>query len=275
MHPTRTTRSRLARTVVPSLLQDNSRVLEMLLHLFYSDVTAASPGTRLTFESMEEALQVHTIVKKYCMHPCVFNAFQQAVLPSKMVASQNPIAQYCLGIRIQSEVFIRDAARKGLDFSRETFIQDPSLTSQLDFVKARDIVMLLRYHEDCGSKAAEKLKLKTTESDWLGKALANNHPWTMRTLYPAQIHARFRTLLPEVYMHDWVHDYLAALDPLLRTRPSPKTIKPGSLDLLDALAFKYKYCSRCEKTKASSAATFVDMLCEDVESAVNEVCTCS
>jgi len=133
--------------------------------------------------------------------------------------------------------------------------------------------MLLRYDEKCGHKAAEKLKPKTTESDWLGKALANNHPWTMRTLYPAQIHARSRTLLPEVYMHDWVHDYLAALDSLLRTRPSPKTIKTGSLDLLDVLAFKHESCRKCEKTKASSAATFVYMLCEDVESAVNEVCT--
>jgi len=246
----------------------------MLLHLFYSDVTAASPGTRLTFESMEEALQVHTIVKKYCMHPCVFNAFQQAVLPSKMVASQNPIPQYCLGIRIQSEVLIRDAARKSLDFFRESLIQDPSLNSRLDFIKARDIVMLLRYHKECGHKAAEKLKPKTTESDWLGKALANNHPWTMRTLYAAKIHARSRTLLPEVYMcvHDWVHDYLAALDSLLRIRPSPKTVKPGSFDLLDVLTFKHESCRKCEKTKASSTATFVDLLREDVESAVNEVC---
>jgi len=69
MHPTRTTRSRLARTVVPSLLQDNSRVLEMLLHLFYSDITNPSPKTRPTFESVEDTLEVHTIAQNTaCIH---------------------------------------------------------------------------------------------------------------------------------------------------------------------------------------------------------------
>jgi len=166
------------RPVIP--LQDSSQDIRALLLLFYPGV---SPESR-SFESANDAFRVYAVAEKYCMHQCVFEAFEHAVLSSDAFSVHDPVAQYCLGVRAGSKALLRDAAYKCLDFPLSSLLRNLGLYSHLGFLKQSHVMTLWAYHEECGTKAAGILHPRSIHySSWLDPSRNIQHPWVRRNPY--------------------------------------------------------------------------------------------